>query len=68
MAEIKAHNENPDQSWKKGENQFSALTDEEFENLYLGLVVPKGVKDTKVQSSHPKVSLKENSSEDLDDE
>ena len=30
QAEIKAHNENPENTYKKGENQFSAMTFEEF--------------------------------------
>ena len=33
---VKAHNENAQHSWKQGLNQFSALTQEEFEQTYLG--------------------------------
>jgi hypothetical protein len=39
-AEIAAHNQNPEHGWTKGENQFSALTKEEFVNTYLGLIPP----------------------------
>ena len=39
--EIEEHNSNSAHTWKKGHNQFSALTQEEFENTYLtGIVEP----------------------------
>jgi hypothetical protein len=34
VEEIRNHNLNPNFSFKKGINQFSDMTDEEFENYY----------------------------------
>jgi hypothetical protein len=38
--QIRAHNQNPRNGWKMGENQFSALTEEEFARTSLGLIPP----------------------------
>lgn len=38
--EIKTHNQNTKHTYKKAHNQFSCLTDEEFEKTYLGVVPP----------------------------
>jgi hypothetical protein len=32
---VKAHNSNPNKTYKKGINRFSDLTKEEFKNIYL---------------------------------
>lgn len=40
LAEIKLHNSNELRTYDQGVNQFTALTQEEFEQSYLGLVVP----------------------------
>ena len=39
LAEIKAHNSNAFRTYDQGINQFTALTQEEFEQNYLGLIV-----------------------------
>ena len=54
QAEVNAHNQNPKNTWTKGINQFSALTDEEFETFYLG-------------ARPPKVQVSEDSSDDSAD-
>lgn len=40
LAKIKLHNMNEHNSYTMGVNQFSALTDEEFAQTYLGTIVP----------------------------
>ena len=40
LATIELHNNNELNTYKMGINQFSALTDEEFAEIYLGTVVP----------------------------
>lgn len=40
LAAINAHNSNEDKTYTMGVNHFSALTQEEFEQNYLGTVVP----------------------------
>jgi C1A family cysteine protease len=41
IAKISAHNSRNDQSYEMGVNQFTAMTQEEFVNTFLGTVVPK---------------------------
>lgn len=45
QAEIEQHNSDPSQTWKKGHNQFSCMTAEEFEMTVFGLKVPNNVRD-----------------------
>ena len=40
LAKINAHNSRNDQTWTQGVNQFTALTQEEFEQTYLGFIAP----------------------------
>lgn len=40
-AEIREHNKNPANTYKKGLNKFSHLSSEEFTSYYCGAVVPK---------------------------
>lgn len=40
IAKIELHNTNEHNSYRMGVNQFSALTDEEFVEMYLGTIVP----------------------------
>lgn len=40
LAEIKLHNSNGLKTYTQGVNQFTAMTQEEFKQTYLGLVVP----------------------------
>ena len=41
LAKINLHNMNEHRTYSMGVNQFSALTDEEFIQTYLGVVAPK---------------------------
>ena len=41
VAKINLHNINEHRTYSQGINQFTALTDEEFVQTYLGLIVPK---------------------------
>jgi cathepsin L len=40
LAKIKLHNINEHKTYEMGVNQFSALTEEEFAQTYLGTIVP----------------------------
>jgi C1A family cysteine protease len=42
LAQIEAHNSNEYRTYEKGVNQFTAMTQEEFVQTYLGTVVPEG--------------------------
>lgn len=41
LAEIEAHNANEYKTYKKGVNQFTALSREEFAQTYLGFIAPE---------------------------
>ena len=43
LAKIELHNSSPHHTYKMGVNQFSAMTDDEFTAINLGLVVPESV-------------------------
>lgn len=43
LAKIALHNADKSRTYDMGVNQFSALSEEEFEQTYLGLVLPQGV-------------------------
>ena len=45
LAEIKAHNAKHDRTYDMGLNQFSAMTQEEFAQTYLTLMVPEELKN-----------------------
>jgi hypothetical protein len=47
---IAEHNANPQNTYQMGVNQFTDLTDTEFQALYLTLQVPKNHKPIKVES------------------
>ena len=57
-AEIKAHNKDTTQTYKKGHNQFSCLTEKEFEENYLGVIPP----------SDQEVNLEDDSNSDSNDD
>ena len=41
LAKIEAHNANEYNTYKMGLNHFSAYTQEEFAQIYLGTIVPE---------------------------
>lgn len=43
LAKIELHNKNQQKTYEMGVNQFTALTDEEFSQIYLGLIAPTEV-------------------------
>ena len=45
-AEIKEHNKNPANTYKKGLNKFSHMSSDEFTSYYCGAVVPKNLKES----------------------
>ena len=49
LAKVNAHNSDEFRTYDMGLNQFSALTQEEFVQTYLGLIVPEEIKN--IQSS-----------------
>jgi len=59
-AEIKAHNADPTNTYKKGLNKFSHMSSEEFIAYYCGAVIPEKLKEsaenTSVVPDHPIVA------------
>ena len=64
-SQIKAHNKNPYNTYKKGHNEFSSLTFEEFEDTYL-MKDLQGMKDTEQAESNVQIEDSEDSQSESD--
>ena len=52
LAEIEAHNARKDQTYTMGINQFTAMTQEEFEEAYLGLIAPESNQNVEINQEY----------------
>ena len=52
LAKIEAHNAQKDKTYEQGLNQFSAMTQEEFAQTYLTLMVPEELKNIEAHEEH----------------
>ena len=66
-AEIRAHNKDKTQTYKKGHNQFSCLTEKEFEENYLGVIPPQD-QEVKLEDNTNPDSNSDSNSDSNDDE
>jgi len=57
LAKVEAHNAQKDKTYEQGLNQFSALTQEEFAQTYLTLIVPEELKN--IEPRHEDLNLQD---------